>query len=59
MYLKGESMKKLKLDAYDVPAFISGTNDYYDVTEGDYIYHTIDVDDNAHRKIILKQKESQ
>ena len=41
MYLKGESMKKLKLDAYDVPAFITGTNDYYDVTEGEYIYHTI------------------
>lgn len=34
-------MKKLKLDAYDVPAFISGANDYYDVTEGGYIYHTI------------------
>ena len=34
-------MKKLKLDAYDVPAFITSTNDYYDLTEGNYIYHTI------------------
>lgn len=34
-------MKKLKLDAYDIPAFISGKNDYYDVTEGESIYHTV------------------
>ena len=34
-------MKKLQLDAYDVPAFVTSTNDYYDITEGDCIYHTI------------------
>lgn len=34
-------MKKVTLDAYDLPAFVSGTNTYYDITEGKCIYHKI------------------